>query len=107
METKEGTYDEHRVMYGHAEWLYYTPETNIALYVNQLEFIIFLGGGRWLVTFSREKSNFQLGGKYVIASILGVQQAFPENICFQFQSLILHLHLYLEFHNFLALLTKL
>ena len=34
MGTKECTCDKHRVMYGSVESLYYTPETNITLYVN-------------------------------------------------------------------------
>ena len=34
MSTKEDTYDEHWVLYVRDESLYYTPETNIALYVN-------------------------------------------------------------------------
>ena len=38
-EIKEYTYhDEHRVMYRVVESLYCTPETNITLYVNYLEF---------------------------------------------------------------------
>ena len=32
--TKEGTCDEHWVLYGSDESLYFTPETSIALYVN-------------------------------------------------------------------------
>ena len=31
-------WDEHKVMYGTAESLYSTPETNITLYINSLEF---------------------------------------------------------------------
>jgi len=34
MGIKECTCDEHQVMYGSVESLYYTPETNITLYVN-------------------------------------------------------------------------
>ena len=35
------TCDEHRVLYGDAESLYCTPETNITLYVNKLKFNFF------------------------------------------------------------------
>lgn len=38
MEIKEGTcHDEHPVMYGTAESLYCTPETNIILYANKVK----------------------------------------------------------------------
>ena len=38
MGIKEHTYgDEHRVLYGSVGSLYCTPETNITLYVNQME----------------------------------------------------------------------
>ena len=37
MEIKEGTCDEHWVLYGSVESLYCTPGTNITLYVNSLE----------------------------------------------------------------------
>ena len=38
MGIKEGTCDEHRMLYGSDESPYRTPETNITLYINQLEF---------------------------------------------------------------------
>lgn len=40
MGTKEGICDEHRLLCGSAESLYSTPETNMTLYVNKLEFIL-------------------------------------------------------------------
>ena len=59
MEIEECTYDEHQVLYGSFESLYYTPETKMMLYVNYI-------GIRGKKESTREEASITLFGQQAL-----------------------------------------